>query len=394
MAVSVAWAPSPVAPVGTPVESALCSVELFAGAGGLALGLARAGFDHALVVDKDKASCDTLRANAKEANGHSRGWPIRRRDVRWLRYSELEFVDLLSAGAPCQPFSHAGLLRGEDDDRNMFAEVVRAIRHLRPRSFILENVRGLVFERSRPYFDYLLAQLRMPIISRRGRTRGQHLAVLQAIATDRHEYRVEWKLLNAADYGLPQNRVRLVVIGMRADQAEWTWPAATHSRESLVNALWRDPYWDGHRVPKRVRLAVRRELPPPSEAPQGPRWRTLRDLTRRLGPPHTGPEPDPSGHNFVPGARLYSRHTGSRLDWPGKTVKAGVHGCPGGEHIMIADNGSIRYLTVRECAALQGFPDDYSLPTVRTQAMRQLGNAVPVDLAEALGRQMVEVLNG
>ena len=112
---------------------------------------------------------------------------------------------------------------------------------------------------------------------------------------------------------------------------------------------------------------------------------------RRLGPPPTGNDCDPA-HVLVPGARLYRHHTGSELDWPAKTVKAGVHGPPGGEHIVIFDDGSFRYLTVRECAALQGFPDDYVLPMYRTQAMRLLGNAVPVTLAQAIGAQLAKTL--
>ncbi len=101
---------------------------------------------------------------------------------------------------------------------------------------------------------------------------------------------------------------------------------------------------------------------------------------------------DPA-HVYVGGARLYDKHTGSRLDWPAKTVKAGVNGSPGGEHIVVHDSGYFRYLTVRECAQLQGFPRRYELPGLRGKAMRQLGNAVPVPLAEAMGSKIAEVLN-
>jgi DNA (cytosine-5)-methyltransferase 1 len=207
---------------------------------------------------------------------------------------------------------------------------------------------------------------------------------------------VDWRLLNAADYGLPQHRVRLVVVGMRADQAAWSWPEPTHSRAALIHALRADDYWDQHEVPDRVRRQVRRRLPPLHAGSPEERWVTLRDVVRRLGPPSSSPNGDPS-HVLVPGARLYPRHTGSPLDWPAKSVKAGVHGSPGGEHVLLRDTGTFRYLTVRECAALQGFPDDYALPSLRGHAMRQLGNAVPVGLAEALGKRMAKalgVLNG
>jgi DNA (cytosine-5)-methyltransferase 1 len=371
----------------------LNSVELFAGAGGLALGLANAGFSHALVVDSDQPSIATLQANA---DGRTKGWRIECADVRDLHYSELGLpaVDLLSAGAPCQPFSVGGRLRGEDDDRNMFPEVVRAVRELRPRAFVFENVRGLLFERVRPYFDYILAQLGTPSRTRKPRERWtSHGKALQRIPVEEREYVVTWRLLNAADFGLAQNRPRLVVVGMRAGERQFGWPPPTHNRPALVSALHGDDYWEHHRVPKQFRATIRQNLPKPAtdDPVEGARWQTLRDLTARLGEPH-GPQGVDPLHRFVPGARLYKKHTGSKLDWPAKTVKAGVHGCPGGEHIVVADDGSYRYLTVRECAELQGLPADYVLPHLRRPTMRQLGNAVPVALAEAVGRNLHRAL--
>jgi DNA (cytosine-5)-methyltransferase 1 len=121
----------------------------------------------------------------------------------------------------------------------------------------------------------------------------------------------------------------------------------------------------------------------------------LRDLLAHLGPPSRSvATASDAAHVYVPGARLYAKHTGSSLDWPAKTVKAGVNGSPGGEHIVVRDGGYFRYLTVRECAALQGFPKRYRLPATRGRAMKQLGNAVPVPLAEAVGRRLAEVLRG
>lgn len=378
-------------------ERALESVELFAGAGGMALGLKRAGFRARLLADFDAHSCATLRANRGRV-AHS-GTTIKCADVRDLDYANYQGVDLVSAGAPCQPFSQGGRLRGEDDDRNMFPEAIRAIRDMRPRAFLLENVRGLLFPKVRPYFDYLLAELRVP--SRRIRTGEdwtQHKAALDEIAEDDHEYRVYWRLVNAADFGLAQARPRLVIVGLRSEAAEWRWPTATHGRDGLLRELHTERYWDAHEVPATVRHKVRASLPPRSHEigyGVGRRWQTLRDLTRQLGPParSRGAAAD-SNHVYVPGARLYRKHKGSSLDWPAKTVKAGVHGSPGGEHIIVRDTGSFRYLTVRECAALQGFPKRYVLPELRSHAMRQLGNAVPVPLAEAMGRQLAEVLHG
>lgn len=369
------------------------AVELFAGAGGLALGLHRAGFRTALAVDWDERAYETLRANKRK---YTRGWDLKREDVRKLDYATLELgdVDIVSAGAPCQPFSIGGRLRGEGDPRNMFPEVVRAVCELRPRAFLFENVRGLLFPRARPYFDYILAQLQNPSRARRADEDWlAHKAALDRIPDALHEYRVDWRVLNAADFGLPQSRPRLVAVGVHVEEAgTFQWPDASHSKGALVNALLSELYWLEHDVPAEIREAAGIGLRECDDDGLM-RWATLRDVTARLGPPFLdGEDGDPS-HRFISGARLYKKHAGSRLDWPAKTVKAGVHGCPGGEHIVLLDDGSHRYLTVRECAALQGFPDDYALDEVRTPAMRQLGNAVPVALAEAIGRSLVAVFD-
>jgi DNA (cytosine-5)-methyltransferase 1 len=380
-------------------DNALGTVELFAGAGGLALGLKRAGFRPRLLVDSDEKSCATLRANRHRLINGDATAEICEADVRELDYSAYAGIDLLSAGAPCQPFSQGGRLRGEDDDRNMFPEAIRAIREIRPRAFFMENVRGLLFPRARPYFDYLLAELRVPSRSiRSAEDWKSHRAALDAIPEELHEYRVHWRLMNAADFGLAQSRPRLVIVGLKSGEADWSWPTQQYSKAALLRELHAERYWDAHEVPERVRRSVRRRLQPGSRLigyGVGRRWRTLRDVTRELGPPARSRDaaPDPA-HAYVPGARLYRKHTGSPLDWPAKTVKAGVNGSPGGEHILVRDTLSFRYLTVRECAALQGFPKRYALPELRGHAMKQLGNAVPVPLAEAIGKKLMEVLDG
>jgi DNA (cytosine-5)-methyltransferase 1 len=370
------------------------SVELFVGAGGLAMGLHRVGFKPALAVDWDEPSIGTLRANKKR---YTRGWTLRHEDVQTVDYGTLELgdIDVVSAGAPCQPFSVGGQLRGEGDPRNMFPEVVRAVRELVPRAFVFENVRGLLFPRNRPYLDYILAQLRVPSRTRRPDEHWRaHFAALQAIPEPEHEYRVDWRLLNAADFGLAQYRPRLVVVGVSVDeQRAFAWPEPTHGKDALLRALLADEYWERHGVPRKIRKSVRARLngKKPGDDNLLP-WMTLRDVVSRLGPPLKDGAKGDAAHVAVPGARLYKKHAGSVLDWPGKTVKAGVHGCPGGEHIVLLDDGSHRYLTVRECAVLQGFPDDYNLPTLRTHAMRQLGNAVPVALSEAVGSRLMQVV--
>jgi len=170
----------------------LRSLELFSGAGGLALGLSRAGFQPVAVVDWDHVAIQTLKANGTRDRHHTANWPVSGTDVRTLAYDEVGPVDLLSAGAPCQPFSRGGRGLGERYDRNMFGEVIRAIQEVRPRAFLLENVRGLLFDRYADYFDYLVAQLRVPSLTMRPRwTRRSHLARLRRVGDGDHEYRVE-----------------------------------------------------------------------------------------------------------------------------------------------------------------------------------------------------------
>lgn len=370
------------------------AVELCAGAGGLALGLSEAGFSSKAVVEIDKRACETLRANRDLSDGRSR-WQVTQADITEMAFTSFSGVDLLSAGAPCQPFSIGGRLRGTDDHRNLFPDVIRAIGQCRPRGFMLENVRGLLFPRARPYFDYLLSHLRMPSVEfpEDGSWEEAH-RFLGLIFAEDAEYRVSWRLLNAADYGLAQHRMRLVIVGFRADvdDSDWEWPAPTHSRDALIEALHGDDYWVEHGGDATVRARVRESLPPATlERDDVAPWVTLRQLLTTLGPPRQQDAGD--RHFFVPGARLYKKHNGSALDWPSKTVKAGVNGAPGGEHIVHLDDGSFRYLTVRECATLQGFPSNYWFPEQRRPAMRLIGNAVPVTVAEAVGRAIRHVFD-
>jgi DNA (cytosine-5)-methyltransferase 1 len=370
------------------------NLELCAGAGGLAVGLSRAGFTPASIVEIDKRACETLRTNGSQYGSRGQGWPVEQGDITRMSFSDFLGVDLLSAGAPCQPFSIGGRLRGTNDHRNLFPDVIRAIRESKPRAFMLENVRGLLFPRARPYFDYLLSHLANPSVEfADDDSWADAHTFLGLIPAEEAEYRVSWRLLNAADYGLAQLRVRLVIVAFRSDvdAGTWDWPAPTHSKESLVSALHADEYWNEFGVGARIRRNVREALPTMSldGADLAP-WNTLRRLLATYGPPTVEDAGD--RHFFVPGAKLYRKHNGSSLDWTSKTVKAGVNGSPGGEHIVHLDDGTFRYLTVRECAALQGFPDDYWFPEQRRPAMRLIGNAVPVGVAEAVGKTIRAVL--
>jgi DNA (cytosine-5)-methyltransferase 1 len=138
------------------------SVELFAGAGGLALGMSNAGFYHAAVLEWDHDACETFRENQRQHLRSVKEWPLIEGDVREFDYDNLDDVVVVSGGPPCQPFSLGGKHGGYNDNRDMFPEAVRAVRELRPRAFIFENVKGLLRESFAGYFEYILLQMTHP----------------------------------------------------------------------------------------------------------------------------------------------------------------------------------------------------------------------------------------
>ena len=315
-------------------------------------------------------------------------------------------VMVVSGGPPCQPFSMGGKHRGYLDQRDMFPEAVRAVRELRPKAFIFENVKGLKRETFATYFEYIRLQLMYPGLGRRASEMWrEHCRRLEKHHTASHggaEYNVVAEVLNAANYGVPQRRERVFIVGFRADLGVgWSFPRATHSAEGLLSSKWiSGDYWERHKVAKKIRpvpegrLAARVERLKSSELFAEGRvpWLTVRDAISDLPDPEKCPNNDVANHRHNPGARSYKGHTGSRLDEPAKTLKAGDHGVPGGENMLARADGSVRYFTVREAARLQTFPDDYIFRGAWTEAMRQLGNAVPVRLAEVIARSVANSL--
>lgn len=361
------------------------SVELFAGAGGLGIGVARAGFEPAAVVEWDRWACETLVEN--------KPWPVHRADVREFSYDNLRNIELVSGGPPCQPFSMGGKHNAFLDPRDMFPEAIRAVRELQPRAFIFENVKGLTRQAFANYLEYIRLRLRHPELEARAEPWLDHLARLERYETSGSHaglhYNVVLRLLNAANHGVPQRRERVFIVGFRSDLGtEWNFPAETHSAQALAWAQGADgDYWDLHKVARKNRPLV---SVPPREKPVNLPWLTVRDALIGLPDPQTSPEaakafPD---HRFIPGARSYPGHTGSPLDQPSKTLKAGVHGVPGGENMLRRPDGSVRYFSVRESARLQTFPDDFLFHGAWGETMRQLGNAVPVRLAEIVAKSV------
>lgn len=391
-------------------------VELFTGAGGLALGIEKAGFHHDTVIERNPDCCATIRENQRNGYAALKGWRLFSGDVRHFDYSEITGeIDLLAGGPPCQPFSIGGKHRGPLDKRDMFPEVARAVRELKPRAIVIENVRGLLRESFAKYFEYVTLQLRYPeLVAKPDEDWSDHLARLERHHTSGKEkglhYNIVFQLLNAADYGVPQKRARVIIVGFRNDLGvEWSFPDGEYSQDLLLIDQWvTGEYWERHRIAKKdrppmpPRLAsrverLRCERPGDLFETEKKPWRTVRDaLTESPALPDPESE-DCSGwhnHEHNPGARSYPGHTGSPYDEPAKTLKAGDHGVPGGENTLLKPDGLLRYFTVRESARLQTFPDDFVLIGAWTEAMRQLGNAVPVLLAKTVADGIRQRLSG
>ena len=372
------------------------SVELFSGAGGLAKGLEISRFKHAVFVEFNKYACASLRLNFDQEI-------VFEGDIRNFDFSQISDVDIVAGGPPCQPFS----LGGKHDDRDMFPYAIRAIERLKPKAFIFENVKGLLRPSFADYFDYILARLRYPDVAVPiDGNWQQHLDILRAIKHSKFQgvkYDVTYKLVNAADYGVPQTRERVVIVGVRSDLGvKWDFPKPTHSEDRLIwEQFISGEYWERHGIQER-------RTPPPNEYMrkrmervrssyglfdhEGLAWQTVRDAL--VGVPDPQESHSIADHIFKGGARSYPGHTGSEFDWPAKTIKAGGHGVPGGENMIRFEDGSIRYLTVYEAKLLQTFPKEFVITGAWGEAMRQIGNAVPVMLGEIIGGHLYSLISG
>lgn len=383
------------------------SVELFAGAGGLGIGISRAGFKPQCIVEWNRHCQATLKKNALDPSSDTHYWPRHiDGDVRNVDFKIFEGkLDLVSGGPPCQPFSMGGRHKAHADKRDMFPEAVRAIRESKPRAFIFENVRGLTRLTFRNYFEYIRLQMQYPeLVAKCDEDWSEHLSRLERHHSSKRgtrglEYTLLTEVLNAANYGVPQKRERVFFVGFRNDvEAEWSFPPPTHSQNALLFEKVSGTYFERHKIAKRdryisdrVRARVERlnkemELLLP--------WLTVRDAIGDLPDPERHPVLASKyiAHRLQLGARVYPGHTGSPLDEPAKTLKAGVHGVPGGENMLTRLDGSVRYFTVRESARLQTFPDNYKFEGAWSEAMRQLGNAVPVALGETVAKSIASVL--
>jgi DNA (cytosine-5)-methyltransferase 1 len=325
---------------------------------------------------------------------------VRGIDFRWYEGK----IQLVTGGPPCQPFSIGGKHKARDDQRDMFPQAIRALRESKPLAFIFENVKGLTRAAFRNYFEYIRLQMTFPeIVARDDESWIDHHGRLEMIATfggsQSLKYNVVVHLANAANYGVPQRRERVFFVGFRNDlHIAWKFPEETHSSDALLwSQLRSGSYWERHRISRDSRTKLLRGLQHATNISQRPDklpWRTVRDAIHDLPPPTPrGRTSDiVANHVLQPGARSYKGHTGSPLDEPAKALKAGVHGVPGGENMLLQPDGAVRYFTVRESARLQTFPDNYVIQGSWTEAMRQLGNAVPVDLARIVADDVINHL--
>lgn len=360
------------------------TLEIFSGAGGLAQGLARAGFEHVSLVEINKDACHSLRKNFNPEI-------VYEGNILDFNLRALDNIDVIAGGPPCQPFSLGGKHQAQQDIRDMFPHAIECIRELRPKAFLFENVKGLLREAFSDYFDYIILRLTHPdcTINRNETWRG-HLQRLKKLGGSSGIYKVQYKLLNSADYGVPQKRERVLIVGIRSDlNLQWSFPDPLYSQDRLS---WEKNvtgnYWKKHNLPVHINTSAAKNLErkygnfPPDKLP----WRTIRDALAGIPDPnscHTLPD-----HIYKKGARIYPGHDGSLLDEPAKTIKAGAHGVPGGENMIRLDNGTVRYMTVHEAKLIQSFSSDYEICGAWGEAMRQIGNAVPVKLAEIIGNSL------
>ena len=331
-------------------------IEVFAGCGGLSTGLHKAGWEPILLVDNDRACIDTLKANNPEldaANG------IRKEDVTKLHLTDYHRgLDLLVSGAPCQAWSQSGKRGGLEDERgNLFLDTIRLIDECEPKIFVIENVVGLLTHQKGATFRGLLDKM-------------------QVTETGRVRYHVQYKVLNANDYGVAQKRKRVIIVGERIDsqstepyESVYEYPSPLEYKPVLRDALRDVPESVGTAYPAR-KAEVLRLVPP------GGCWV---DLPQDIKVAYMGKSLESGG-----GKRGVAR----RLAWDEPSLTLTTAPCQKQTERCHPDE--TRPLTVREYARIQTFPDSYIFKGSITNQYKQIGNAVPVELAYHIGLSLLK----
>lgn len=307
----------------------LNSIEICAGAGGQALGLSKAGFNHIALVEYEKDYCTVLKKNRPDWNVICKdvksfdGWPYRMK------------VDLLAGGVPCPPFSVAGKQKGAEDERDLFPEMLRLVEEIVPRAVMIENVRGFLDSAFDEYRSQIFSQL------------------------DRLGYNTQIQLLQAADYGVPQLRPRVVIIGIRKDiKKNFEYPIPERDKTLTVGETLKDLMgannWKGTEEWGKKANKI---------AP------TIVGGSKKHGGPDLGP-------------------VRARKAW----LELGVDGTGVANEAPEEEFEGVPRLTPRMIARIQGFPDDWNFGKRKTAVCRMMGNAFPPPVAEAVGKKIREVL--
>lgn len=329
------------------------SIELFAGAGGLALGLEKAGFEAVALNELDKHACNSLRTNRPN-------WSVLEGDISKIDFTPFRGIDFLSGGFPCQAFSYAGKQLGFEDARGtLFFEFARAIKETQPKVFLGENVRGLL-----DHDD------------------GKTMAAIKSVIAELGYTLIEPKVLKAIFYQVPQKRERVMLVGIRNDLlkfARFSWPSPYKRIMTLKDALKAGelypvdvPESQGQAYPKRKAEIM-------ALIPEGGYWRDLPDDLQReymQGSYHLG------GGKTGMARRL-------AYDLPSLTLTC----APAQKQTERCHPKENRPLTVREYARIQTFPDDWQFCGPVSAQYKQIGNAVPVNLGYAMGRSLIALLN-
>lgn len=315
------------------MRHSLTSIELCAGGGGQALGLEQAGFDHEALVEIDDWSRQTLRLNRPQ-------WNVvegNQADLTRFDPSPYKGVDLVAGGVPCPPFSKAGKQLGSSDERDLFPEALRVVEEVRPKAVMLENVRGFLDAVFSDYRDDLHRKL-----AKLGYTR------------------VEWQLINASSFGVPQLRPRVVIIALQSAYADaFSWPKHHNTRPETVGQTLADLMGQNGWGGTKSWVATANEIAP-----------TIVGGSKKHGGPDLGP-------------------TRARAAW----ASLGVNGGTIAETAPDSDFVGMPRLTVRMVARLQGFPDQWQFAGKKTAAYRQVGNAFPPPVARAVAQNLYNAIS-
>jgi len=329
------------------------SIELFAGAGGLALGLEKAGFNNVLLNEKDKNACATIRLNRPN-------WNLVEGDIKGVVFSNYKNIDLVSGGFPCQSFSYAGCKKGFEDVRGtLFFEFARAIDEIKPKMFLGENVRGLI-----------------------SHDKGRTISTIKKVINELGYTLIDPRVLNANHYGVPQKRERIFLIGIRndlANEVRFDWPLKSEDTLVLKDALKAGKLYSTDVLLSDGKIYSKSKYEVMSLVPPGGYWRDLpEDIQRKYM----------KKSYFLSGGKTGMAR---RLSWdePCLTLTCS----PEQNQTERCHPDETRPLSIREYARIQTFPDNWEFVGSMNSKYRQIGNAVPVNLAYSMGVSIIRSLS-